>query len=329
MWRQWLRLMEGEGGEGQSNGGGGGSGGSATIFGAAGSGQGSGQGSGSGGGGGSGGQGSQQQQGSGFSWGGIVGDDGNFKADWTNSLPEELKGAADTLKNYKTPVELMRGLHSTKQLLGQKGNTYAVPDDKSAPEVVTAFRKAVGAPDKWEGYGLKKPADAPAGVVWGDAQEKAFSEVFHKYHIPVAAAKELFNMEMQAARQSQEAFEIQEKQFVAEGVQSLKEKWGPNFDGNLQKAGAMAEKFGIAPDHAAFRHPEVVAAMFEAYRLISSEDGRMEGNSIIQQGSDPGAEADRIQSDKNHSMYQRYQDGEKTTVEHVRGLREKALKQKQ
>lgn len=322
----------GEGGAGGAAGAQGGTETTGNLFAAAGAGaqggngaQGA-QGAGSAGAGQAGAQGAQGQQG-GFSWGAIVGDDGNFKADWTKSLPDDLKPAAETLANYKTPAEAFRALHSTKVLLGQKGNTFTIPDVNSKPEVVAAFRKAIGAPDTADGYELKRPADLPAEISWDDKAAKTYGDVMLKHHIPKAAAQELLSTQLTMEKEAVAEFAAAEKTYVQEGLTALRVEWGEAFDANLAHAATIAQKLGLSLDHDALKHKEVVQAMHKVYKWMASEDPRIEGQSTL--ANDPGVEADRIQTDTNHPMYKLYQSGDKATADHVRSLRERAETMKQ
>lgn len=321
-------LFEGEGGEGGSGGAGAGSqgGSTGTIFqegagtqAAAGAGSQAAQGAQS-----TPGQGSQSSQGaqsSSFSWGKLVGEDGNFSGDWTNQLPDELKSAAESLKVFKSPLELMRSYHSTKVLLGQKGNTVSIPDANSKPEVVSAYRKAIGAPDTPEGYDLKRPADLPANIPWSDDMAKGFGELFLKHNVPKAAAAEFLAKQIEYEKAEWSKVEAVEKQYVADGVLKLRGEWGDAFNSNLAKAAVMAKHGGMSLDHDAMKHPEVISMLYKFHRMIASEDGRTEGASILQPS--PGAEADRIQGDPAHPLHKLYQSGDAQTVAHLRALRER------
>lgn len=80
-----------------------------------------------------------------------------------------------------------------------------VPGPDAKPEEVAAFRKALGVPDKPDGYGIKKPDQLPEGVVWDDAKVSKFTELAHKHGIPAAAVKEIIEYNIANNREAHEA----------------------------------------------------------------------------------------------------------------------------
>lgn len=329
-------------GDGSGQGGGSaGGGGLPTLFGAA---NGDGQQQGGGGGGTPPGQGQQQPPGQGEQkppgqgqqqqppantgeqnvWQKLTNAEGKFVDNWTEQLPDNIKAHATALSKYKTPDELMLGLVNAQQLIGQQGNKVTLPDDKAKPEVVSAYRKAVGAPENPDGYGFKKPDGLPDTVEWSDDVTKEYAGVMLKHHIPVAAAKELMALHVRDLTTSAQAEHEGNKAWLAKELGGLKTEWGDNFMANMKAAEAMVTHLGIDPQDPALMHSSVARALYKAHKMFTSEDGRVEGKVVTT--LDPGAEAKRIMTDNAHPMYAKYQAGDKEASAHVAALLQRARK---
>ncbi len=261
-----------------------------------------------------------------FSFATVTDEQGAFKPGWTESLPDELKPTAETLKRYKTPVELMRGLHQANVLLGSKANAVVVPNEQSKPEEVAAFRKALGVPDKPEDYGVKKPEKLPEGVTWNEPRTNDYLGVLHKHNASPALVRELLGMQMVDQEALVKMQGENEGAFVQQSLAQLQKDWGVDFMKNVKSAEAVvnhyAERTGISVNHPAMAFPEVLKFIASIHADYMSEGKRIEGGGIT--GNDPAVEAKRIQTDEQHPMHKRYQNGEPTAVEHVRGLLKRA-----
>lgn len=257
-----------------------------------------------------------------FSFASALAEDGSFKPGWTDTLPEELKPMKETAGRYKTPVELIRGLHNANTLLGAKANAVIIPTEKSTPEEVAAFREKLGVPAKPEDYKVTKPDNLPAGVEWDEEKTKTYVETLHKHNATPSLVKELVAMRVAEQTAQLEAQKQGEAAFIQQGIATLKKEWGNDFDANFKKAEAVvnhyAERTGLKLDHVAFQFPEVIRFIAAIHKDHMGESKRIEGGGIT--GNDPATEARLIQTDSGHPMYKRYQEGEQTAVEHVRGL---------
>lgn len=273
----------------------------------------------------------QQQQGAAFSWGSSIDETGSFKPGWTDSLPDNLKGAKETLARYKSPEALILGLQSANQLLGAKSSAVIVPGDNAKPEVVAEFRKALGVPEKPEGYGIKRPDNLPAEITWDDARFGKFAEVLHKHNATPALVRELVAMQAQeeinrASSESQSA-----QQFINDGLNKLRAEWGNNFDKNLAAGSAIlqhyAERTGLNAQHPALMHPEVAKFLAAIHEDFMTEHVRIDGRGIV--SGDPATTAKDIMTNPQNPLYQKYRDGDATTVSHVRGLLQQGEKAKE
>jgi len=248
---------------------------------------------------------------------GYVGDDGSFADGWLDRLPAEMDPAKQTLAKYRGLPELAKSHFELQQLLGKKSSAVNIPGEKSTPEEIAAYRKAVGVPETVDGYNLK-PEKLPDGVTWDDATGKAFAEIAHKHHIPAAAMKELAALQI-----SQEAMRAEEvgKMIGAQlerGKQELQAAWGANFDKNIGLAARVAQTVGLDPHTDGLRDPKVVQALVRVAGMMS-EDKLVTGEFApsMQAGK---IRAKSIMTDKSNPLYAKYQEGDSETVALVRSL---------
>jgi hypothetical protein len=311
---------------------GGGAGGS-TIFNQGSQGD-QGGGGGGGGGAGAGNQGNQGNQGGAgggdagaFSWKGVITEEGAFAPDWTTKLPDDLKSAGEFLKTFKNPTELARSAFNSRQLLGAAGNKIALPTPNSKPEEVAQFRKAVGAPEKWEDYGLKMPDNAPKEMEWSDGIAKTFGETMLKHHIPKAAAADLLNAYFESQKEGITQRDAASRAMVQDGIVKLKTEWGAEFGANIKRAEAMLPHVGLTTDHPAMAFPEVVAAFAKIHKMMAGEDTRL-SSTLKQQGdqNSPGTIAKDIMTNKANPKYEMYQKGDKGVAAEINALLEQQAK---
>ena len=142
-------------------------------------------------------------------------------------------------KGFKDPMAAVESAYNLEKLLGfdRAGRTLVLPDDKSTPEQVAAFRTKMGVPEKPEGYGIQVPDGQDPGFA------KTMSEVMHKAGIPASAAKDLiteyskFGQTMQ--QQAEQAFATK----ATQEFESMRTEWGQAFDQNIELGKRAAMTF--------------------------------------------------------------------------------------
>jgi cell wall-associated NlpC family hydrolase len=114
------------------------------------------------------------------------------KPDW---LPEKF------WREDKADVEaLSKSYQGLEQLLGKKANSVPVPNEKSTPEEVSAYRKAIGVPRLTGGLLNSSRSNCHEGVSWDENVAKRAAELAHKHNIPAASAmSELMKFDMERA----------------------------------------------------------------------------------------------------------------------------------
>ena len=230
------------------------------------------------------------------------------KPDW---LPEKF------WREDKADVEaLSKSYQGLEQLLGKKANAVPVPNEKSTPEEISAYRKAIGVPESPEGYKLK-PEQLPNGVSWDDSVAKRAAELAHRHNIPAAAMSELMKFDLErAALMNQAAASMIETQLES-GRAELQRVYGDKMPEKIELARRAAVTAGVDPSSQGFVDPQVVKAIVSLAEKLS-DDRLIEGN---QTGiSSTRARARDIMTNESNPLYQRYQDGDSEIVDQVRRM---------
>lgn len=246
---------------------------------------------------------------------GLLNPDGTFAENWLDRLPADLEAGKPTLGKYKTFGDLAKAHVSLQTLLGQKANAITIPTDKSTPEEVAAFRKAIGAPETAEAYNLK-PEKLPDGVEWDEELAKGFATIAHKHGVPAAAMQEItarFIASEEARLQAQSQLITQK---LEDGRAALKKEFGANYDANLSTASRLAKTVGLDPTAVGLCDPNVVKALVRFAGMISEDKLVAAGATAL-----PGTmSAKDIMTNPSNPLHKRYQEGDPAVVAQVRDM---------
>lgn len=313
-----LNEAGGEGGDGGSGGSGAGTGSSVLSTS-----------DGGGGDGGTGGTGGVPDGGGDFSFTTFVDETGRFNSpDWYKSVPVEGLDEGDRarLSKYDTLPKALKSLSHQERVLGAKANAVVVPGANADDDTVSAFRKAVGAPDTPEGYEVPKPEKLPQGVEWDDGIVKRFAPILHKFNVPAEAMGELANEFVNLQGEFVQSAHNGHAEATATAVDSeaaeLRKAWGHDFPRNAEFARRAAVEMGIDLGEYESK-PKVPVSLF--MQALSKSGGMMvEGSRISGDGippsHDPGTEAKLIRTDPNHPRHKKFLAGDKETMDHVKKL---------
>jgi hypothetical protein len=212
--------------------------------------------------------------------------------------------------------ELAKSYEVAQRALGRKAQAVVPPTEKSTPEEVAEYRKAIGVPDSPEGYNLK-PEQLPEGVTWDDNVAKKAAELAHKHHIPAAAMQEFMKFDMErAALMNQAASHMIEAQLEAGRVE-LQKVWGDKMPEKIELARRAAVTAGVDPSSQGFVDPQVVKAIVSLAEKIS-DDKLVAGD---QTGiSSTRARANDIMTNQSNPLYARYQSADPEVVDQVRRM---------
>ena len=230
------------------------------------------------------------------------------KPEW---LPEKF------WRNDKADVEsLSKSYQGLEQLLGKKANAIVPPSEKSTPEEVAAYRKAIGVPESPEAYNLK-PEQLPEGVTWDDNVAKKAAELAHKHNVPAAAMQEFMRFDMErAALMNQAAAQMIETQLET-GRAELQKVWGDKMPEKIELARRAAVTAGVDPTSQGFVDPQVVKAIVNLAEKLS-DDKLVAGDQTG--ASSTRARARDIMTNQANPLYARYQEGDAEVVDQVRRM---------
>ncbi len=181
-----------------------------------------------------------------FDFRSVIGDDGKFKPNWADSLPDALKPAKNELGKYADPEQLLLGHWNKAQMLGrQKEVKPPTPDAK--PEEVAAWKKTIGAPETPDGYKFDKPDTLPEGMQWDEGAVKNFAKVAHDLHLTPYQASKLAEFDLAQKQSMLQAGQGKIAEVRAQAETQLKTEWGDNFSKNIETVKGLVAKGGGDP----------------------------------------------------------------------------------
>lgn len=198
-----------------------------------------------------------------------INEDGSFRQGWYQRFPEDIQ---THIAKYKSVEELAKGTGEQAKFIGKKG--IFLPTEKSTPEEVAEFRKAIGVPDSPDGYHIK-PDVVPDGLVWNDDLPKPFLAVAHKHHVSDAAMKDFgkafMQMEQFRLRATTDMAQAQVMRELQEGAGVLRSTWRDNYDQNIQVVQQACALTGTDPKSKGFRDPAAVMCIARLAGMLSED----------------------------------------------------------
>jgi hypothetical protein len=245
---------------------------------------------------------------------GWVNPDGTFGDKWLDALPDDAKDYKDTLAKYKSVPDMAKALANANALIGKK---LGVPNEKSSPEEVAAFRRAMGIPETLEEYKFA-PDSLPEGMTWSDDMAKPYAEIAHKHGIPPSAMKELVAQHAKTEMFKLEAIQATYEKQRTEAVQTLQKEWGNDFGKNIGLAKQAAKLAGVDANSHGFSDPEVVRGFVRMAQMMSEDKvGRSMGGTEFMTGA---ARAKDIMSNPENAWHKRYMEGDREAAALVTSL---------
>lgn len=235
-------------------------------------------------------------------------DNGAFKADWTNGLPDSLKDSAGILSKYRTPVEALGGLVNAQKLIGQRqGIQPPAPDAK--PEDIAKYnssiRAALGMPDKLDDYKIALPEKLPEGITVDDAKLKEFSQMAHSLNIPAPAAQKLIEYQLKQQQEAIAAGQAKIDGYYAAQKSELQKEWGESMQTNAAQAITAAEKIGIDPnDPEIGNSAKMIKVLFKVSQLMKPDTLR--GTENASTGLTGEQAAEDIRNNPNNPLHAAY-----------------------
>lgn len=245
---------------------------------------------------------------------GWVNPDGTFGDKWLDALPDDVADYKNSFKNFKSVPDMAKALANANALIGKK---LGVPNEKSSPEEVAAFRRAMGVPESLEEYKFA-PESLPEGMTWNDDMAKPYAEIAHKHGIPPAAMKELVAQHAKTEAFKMEAIQATYEKQRTEAVQTLQKEWGNDFGKNIGLAKQAAKMAGVDANSHGFSDPEVVRGFVRMAQMMSEDKvGRSMGGTEFLTGT---ARAKDIMSNPENVWHKRYMEGDREAAALVTSL---------
>lgn len=158
-----------------------------------------------------------------------------LEGDWRADLPDDLK---DTAKRFTSKADAIRAI----QDLRKRESQVRVPGKNATPEEVSAYRKAIGIPEKAEEYEFPKLKDEELTDEVKESRA-AWSKRFHDLEVPKKTAKALIDYLAEDSEKFQESQVKADKAFAEKQEAALRSEWkGDEYDRNKTLANrAFAE----------------------------------------------------------------------------------------
>jgi len=226
-------------------------------------------------------------------------------------LPENFwrDGQAD----YQALAKSYRGM---QEILGRKSQSVLVPNEKSKPEEVAEFRKALGVPENPDDY-LKtlKPEALPEGVQFDEALAKRAAELAHKHNIPPAALKELAALQIGQVQAMAQASEQMVMQQLEADRKQLKDEFGEKYSEKLDIAKRVAVTAQVPLETRGFTDPNMIKLALWAADQIAEDKLVSANSSPMQVGRD---RANDIINNPDNPLHRRYHEQDPDVVRQVR-----------
>ncbi len=170
-------------------------------------------------------------------------DAGSVASNWKSGLSEDIKGSPLLKKFEDTPDGLNQAFSShanLEQLLGH--DKVPIPKDMEDIEGWNRFSKAMGIPDKAEGYGLPD-ANLPDSMKGITLDKDQFANVMHAHKVHPSAVtgiwKEYQRINVEEYGKAMDAH----KASLNETVNRLRGDWGDAYDSNVELGQTVINKF--------------------------------------------------------------------------------------
>lgn len=167
---------------------------------------------------------------------------------WKSGIRADLKNSPLLQKFEDSPAGLEKALESYGNLEKLLGNEKVpIPKDDKDAEGWARFSKAMGIPEKADGYGLEDPKlpDSLKGMTIDKAK---FAEVVHANKLTPGQAKGLWKVynDMQVESYNKYLGDLQTQ--LDKTVNSLKQEWGDAYQANVELGQNVINQFADTPE---------------------------------------------------------------------------------
>ncbi|MCK5235578.1 MAG: hypothetical protein KAR06_01220 [Deltaproteobacteria bacterium] len=217
---------------------------------------------------------------------------------WANQFPDELKDN-ELLNQHENMGELGQAFLA---LHAHKENSISIPGEDASDVDKAAFAKALGVPEKPEGYDLVRPKDAPEGIEFSDERDAAFKTMMHGLGFNQAQAQGVYdawNNETAASlKKGLDAYNAEK----AEAKKALQDDWNNDYDKNVALSKQVLKVLEV--DETAFKglHDEGLTNNPHFARLLHSIATKVLDDTTLH-GGKPGGGGERKLDDSGRAMF--------------------------
>ncbi len=162
---------------------------------------------------------------------------------WKNNINADLRNSPTLQKFDDTAEGLGKAIEShlsLEKLLGHE--KIPLPKDANDKEGWDRFNKAMGVPDKAEGYGLKD-VTIPESIKNIGFDKKAFAEVLHELKVPPQYANSLWEKYTQVGMTAYNKAVKAQTDKLMEIANTLRQEWGDSYEANVDLGQMVINKF--------------------------------------------------------------------------------------
>lgn len=254
---------------------------------------------------------------------------------------KEKQWVQEHAKNSDPFGALFKGYESAQQLIGKMANDVKVPGSDATPEALQAFHKALGVPEKPEGYEYasqdisKEPEKVQAALKEMAKDTRlldAMRPIMHKAGVTPTQFKEIVGAfdshTLNQVKAMVEGQEAANQKAVEEQLSKAKTLYGDKYDAIHKVAMDTAEK--VLPEAVRnARDPEI--ALMEALKFI--HENVFKGDSIARPGAAAPETGDSVREEimrvRQSPAFRNWQDpGHAEAKERVKALYEREAQMK-
>ena len=212
-------------------------------------------------------------------------EDGTFDHTRFDKAPDDLKPLAKEMGLYKSLDDFLKSHKGLRELASKKGIAEPLAKDatpEARAEHMALVRRALGAPDKAEGYALTKPENVPAEM-WDPAAAAAAQKLAFEEGVSPAALQKFAAMQLDMVNKSVEARKAWEKEWFDGQDKLIREfaaKEGINYGEAQGYVGKACQRWGVSKDNPILKN----ATAF----MLLARLGKAGGESPLIQGDTEG-----------------------------------------
>ena len=166
-------------------------------------------------------------------------DGNNTQPAWMAQLPDDLK-ANEVLTKFETIGDLGKNF---LDLQGKTENTIPKIREDATDEEKAAFWAAIGRPESPDGYEFEK-IEIPDGIPYDEEGEMKFRKFAHEIGLTTQQGKDFHKWYLNNLIESHAELDKTVKEIENKAIETLKGKWGQDYDANLEMAKRGFDKAG-------------------------------------------------------------------------------------